>query len=106
VLGGQAVRISTETRKLTCQLSVDLLKSNKYIEEVSLINSWAAKSSLGGNAMKYEKATTGDIILSITLPGWGVLIGLIALLKGEFKRAWTMIGIGIALLAIIALVGG
>jgi hypothetical protein len=39
VLGGQAVRISTEIRKLTCQLFVDLLKSNEYIEEVSLINS-------------------------------------------------------------------
>jgi hypothetical protein len=42
VLGEQAVRISTKIRKLTCQLSVNLLKSNEYIEEVSLINSWAA----------------------------------------------------------------
>jgi hypothetical protein len=39
VLGGQAVRISTEIRKITCQLSVYLVESSEYIEEVSLINS-------------------------------------------------------------------
>jgi len=41
--------------------------------------------------LRFEKATTGDIILSIIIPGWGVLIGLIALCKGEKKRAGTMI---------------
>lgn len=45
-------------------------------------------------AERYEKATIGDIILSVILPFWGVSIGLIALCKGEKKRAFTMIGIG------------
>ena len=51
--------------------------------------------------MKYTKATTVDIVLSIILPGWGVLVGLIALLKGEVKRAGTMISIGILINIII-----
>ena len=44
---------------------------------------------------KFEKATTGDIILTLILPGWGVLIGIIALIKGERKRARTIIVLGI-----------
>lgn len=50
---------------------------------------------------KLEKATTGDLVLSVLLPGWGVLVGLIALVKGEGKRAATMIGIGGAELVIL-----
>jgi len=50
---------------------------------------------------RLPKATTGDIILSVLLPGWGVLIGLIALCKGEKKRAVTMIAIGVCILALI-----
>ncbi len=50
---------------------------------------------------RLSKATTGDIILSVLLPGWGVLIGLIALCKGEKKRAVTMIAIGACVLALI-----
>jgi hypothetical protein len=49
---------------------------------------------------KFENATQGDIALSIFLPGWGVIIGIIALLKGEKQRAVTMIGIGIVVLFI------
>lgn len=50
---------------------------------------------------RLSKATRGDIILSVLLPGWGVLIGLIALCKGEKKRAVTMIAIGVCVLAVI-----
>jgi hypothetical protein len=51
VLGGQAVRLSTEIRKLTCQLSVYLLQYNEYVEEVGLINSYvfSASNYLGNN---------------------------------------------------------
>jgi hypothetical protein len=45
------------------------------------------------NLMKLEKATTSDIILSVIIPGWGFMIGLIALIKAEPKRgihnAWN-----------------
>ena len=44
---------------------------------------------------KYEKITKGDIALTILLPGWGIIIGLIALIKGETKRGGQMIGLGI-----------
>jgi len=54
---------------------------------------------------RFPKATTGDIILSVLLPGWGVLIGLIALCKGEKKRAVTMIAIGACILALIIFSG-
>jgi len=43
---------------------------------------------------RFLKATTFDIILSIFLPGWGVIVGLIGLCKGEGKRGATMIAIG------------
>ncbi len=37
----------------------------------------------------------GDIILSVILPGFGVLIGIIALIKGEGTRGGKMIGLGV-----------
>jgi hypothetical protein len=50
--------------------------------------------------MKLEKATTGDIVLSIVIPGWGVLVGLIALAKREFKRGLTMLAISSVIIAL------
>jgi len=51
--------------------------------------------------MKLEKATTGDIILSCVIPGWGLLIGIIALIKRETRRAVTMIAISSILITVI-----
>ena len=51
--------------------------------------------------VQFENATSGDIILSVIVPGWGVLVGIIALIKGETRRGWTMIGISVALIATI-----
>ncbi len=51
--------------------------------------------------MKSEKATTGDIILSLIIPGWGFLIGIIALIKREFKRGFTMILLSGFMIAVI-----
>ena len=59
----------------------------------------------GDDRKRLSKATTGDIILSVLLPGWGVLIGLIALCKGEKKRAVTMIAIGVCVLALVIFSG-
>jgi hypothetical protein len=53
--------------------------------------------------MKLEKATTGDIVLSVIIPGWGALIGLIALIKKEFRRGLTMLGISILIMLFIAI---
>lgn len=50
-------------------------------------------------AAKLEKATTVDIVLSCLLPFWGIVVGFIALAKGEKKRAGTMILISGILLA-------
>lgn len=33
-----------------------------------------------------EKITNGNIALPLLLPGWGIIIGVIALIKGETKR--------------------
>lgn len=49
---------------------------------------------------KLQKATIGDIVLCVIIPGWGILVGLIALAKREWKRAATMIVISAALIAI------
>jgi hypothetical protein len=51
---------------------------------------------------RYARATGIDIIISMVLPGWGVLVGLIALAKGEKRRAMTMITIGLIVFAILA----
>lgn len=52
--------------------------------------------------MKLEKATTGDIVLSVIIPGWGVLIGLIALVKKEVRRGLTMLGISALMILVIS----
>jgi hypothetical protein len=44
---------------------------------------------------RFEAATVPDILLSIIIPFAGVLIGLWALVKGEKKRALTMILISV-----------
>jgi hypothetical protein len=54
---------------------------------------------------QFEKATTGDIILSVILPGFGVLIGLMALCRGERKRATTMISVGACIILLLVLTG-
>ena len=51
---------------------------------------------------RFLKATTTDIVISLILPGWGVIVGFIALLKGESRRAATMIAIGICVFVAIA----
>lgn len=53
--------------------------------------------------MKLEKATTGDIVLSVIIPGWGGLVGLIALIKKEFRRGLTMLGISVLMIFVIAI---
>jgi hypothetical protein len=53
--------------------------------------------------MKLEKATTSDIILSIIIPGWGLLIGIIALIKKENQRSLTMLGISALMIFLIAI---
>ncbi len=55
------------------------------------------------NPNRLEKATPGDIVLSVALPGWGIVVGLMALAKGEKKRAKTMIAIGACGVAIVLL---
>ena len=44
---------------------------------------------------RYLKATTFDILISICIPGWGVLVGFMAFFKGEGRRAMTMIILGL-----------
>jgi hypothetical protein len=51
--------------------------------------------------MKLEKATTGDIALSVIIPGWGFLVGLIALTKKEVRRGLSMLGISTLMLLVI-----
>lgn len=51
--------------------------------------------------MKLEKATTGDIVLSVIIPGWGFLIGIVALLKKEFRRGLTMLGISALMILVV-----
>ena len=56
-------------------------------------------------SMKLQRATVGDIVLSVVLPGWGVIIGVVALCKGEKRRACVMLAIGTAIIVLLALVG-
>ena len=49
-----------------------------------------------------QNASTGDIVLSVILPGFGLMIGGIALLKKQGRRAATMAGISVAVLLAVA----
>ena len=59
--------------------------------------------SSGSGKTKLEKATVGDIVLSLILPGWGILVGLIALAKSEFRRSTTMIGLSVAVIVVLVI---
>jgi hypothetical protein len=59
-----------------------------------------SKPPVPAKKAKLQKATLGDIILSMILPTWGVIVGVIALIKGERKRAATMIALGGVIAAI------
>ena len=54
----------------------------------------------GATPAAAKKATWVDITLSLLLPGCGVVFGVIVLIKGERKRATTMIVIGALVLAV------
>ena len=54
--------------------------------------------------VRVDEATTGDIILSVFLPGFGIAIGLLALARKQKKRGLTMISIGGGLIALITIV--
>ncbi len=73
--------------------------------EVSRIST--ADYELTPNGQKrFLKATTFDILISIILPGWGIIVGLIAFFKGEKKRASTMIDVGICIILLSIFIGG
>ena len=59
---------------------------------------------LANGKKRYLKATVGDIAFCILLPFWGLLIGGIALARGEAKRGLTMMLLGVGLLIAIILI--
>ena len=59
---------------------------------------------LSNGKKRYSKPTVGDIIFSLLLPFWGVVIGCFALIRGEKKRGQKMMLIGIGWLTIYTLI--
>lgn len=58
----------------------------------------------GMAAKRYETATWGDGVLSVVMPFWGVVIGMLAIIvRKERRRGAIMIGIGVIVLAVWAL---
>jgi hypothetical protein len=53
---------------------------------------------------RLEKPTTGDYVLSVIIPGWGFLVGIIALFKREFQRGSIMIAISGVLVILYTLI--
>lgn len=43
--------------------------------------------------MKLERATTVDIVFSVLLPPYGIILGLTALAKRETRRAKTILSV-------------
>lgn len=43
----------------------------------------------------YTRASAIDIIVALIVPAIGPMLGIISLMKKEYKRGWTMIGIGL-----------
>ena len=68
---------------------------NRPIQATETGNSPEYEILLNGKK-RYLKATTGDIVLSVLLPFWGLVIGGVATAKGEHRRGRTMMLIGVA----------
>jgi hypothetical protein len=54
---------------------------------------------------RYLQATTGDIVFCVLLPFWGLVIGCVALARGEGKRGKTMMLLGLAQVVIAVALG-
>ncbi len=50
---------------------------------------------------RFLRATMVDVLVSLFLPSWGLIVGFMALLKGEGKRGLTMMGLGIVSVAVV-----
>ena len=47
----------------------------------------------------YTRASVTDIIIALIVPAIGPILGIISLMKKEYKRGWTMMGIGLIQIA-------
>lgn len=52
----------------------------------------------------YVRASTGDWIFTVLVPGFGIILGLRALFRGEGKRGMTMIIVGVVTIALALLI--
>jgi hypothetical protein len=54
---------------------------------------------------KLSNPTIVDILLSLFIPGWGFIVGIIALFKREWKRGMIMLLISIVVIWLLVLIG-
>jgi hypothetical protein len=52
----------------------------------------------------YARASKGDWVFTVLVPGFGIIIGLRALFRGESKRGLTMIIVGAVTISLLLLI--
>lgn len=75
-------------------------KSNDQIQATETRKAWI---TLENGKKYYTRATVIDIIIAVLIPIIGVITGLIALMKKEYKRGWTIMAISLTLIAILVI---
>ena len=66
-------------------------KSSNQIQEIESNKPWIL---LENGKRHYIRASAIDIILALIVPAIGPILGLVSLIKKEYKRGLTMIAIG------------
>ena len=70
--------------------------SNKAANQIHSMKTKKPWVILENGKKRYTRATAIDIGLAIVIPIIGLVFGVVALAKKEYKRGWTLIAIGIA----------
>lgn len=74
--------------------------NNEAANQIQSIETKKPWIILENGKKRYTRATAIDIILAIVIPVIGLVFGLVALAKKEYKRGWTLIAIGLVHVAI------
>ena len=77
----------------------------RRVRRVTRDDKLTLKEHLGLQPVRFSGATTGDIVLSIIIPMYGMVVGLIALFKTEWKRGATMMGVSAGWIVVHTLLG-
>jgi hypothetical protein len=66
--------------------------SRNQLQDTNSKKPWV---TLENGKKHYTRASAIDIVIALIVPAIGPILGVISLMKKEYKRGWTMVGIGL-----------